>query len=558
MIFKSLFGGRRGGSPSPAPAAPAASAASSASAPAALPQDTADIEALLRDGRAEEALARVDARLADDAASAELNRLAGEAHLRLGTVDEAIDFFDLALHHDPESDQALAGLIRCLRRLGREHEVRGTVMPFLERNPKSAAGLFEAALLEEGAGRPVPAIDLLERLLAAHPDHVEGMNLLGLLRLREEADIDAAEPLLRAVLERVPGHLAATANLGWVLGSRGRIHEALACFERVLAHAPGDTETRLMRALALLKNGEWAQGWDDYGVRRDAKTGPEQPYAYPEWSGGVAPDGALLVVHEQGLGDQVMFASCIHELCERVPRVILECSPRLVPLFARSFPATRVIGRAPAGPPVDLTDEVIGSQVLMGDLPRMFRRTATSFPHHAGYLETDRDTVEAMTGRLTALGAGPRIGLSWRGGTRYSRTRVRSFGLETFLPLMHAVPGRYVSLQYGDVTAELAEASRAAPREIAHWQDAIDDLDLTASLIRSLDVVVTVCTTVAHMAGALGKPCLVLTPMAPEWRYGVSGTTMPWYPSVRLFRQTRPGDWSGVVDAVTDAVRALR
>jgi hypothetical protein len=219
----------------------------------------------------------------------------------------------------------------------------------------------------------------------------------------------------------------------------------------------------------------------------------------------------------------------------------------------RSFPGQTVHAAEQSDADPDWLARVGGVdfQVATGSLPGFFRRAATHFPQHGGYLHADPARVEQWRGRLSKLDGGARIGISWRGGTPSTRGRLRSIALAQLLPFLKCKEAVFVSLQYGATGTEREALLQAAGVRLHHWQEAIDDYDETAALVSALDLVISVQTAVVHLAGALGKPVWVMVPAVAEWRYLQSGDTMPWYPSVRLFRQSRADDWKPVIDSVT-------
>jgi hypothetical protein len=311
-----------------------------------------------------------------------------------------------------------------------------------------------------------------------------------------------------------------------------------------------------MRAVIELKRGNYARGWQDYGVRAKSKLNVPRPFRFPEWRGESPAGKRVLVYGEQGLGDEIMFASCVPDLLREAGPCVLDCAPRLAELFARSFPSARVFGtpqRDPAPAWLGAVGEV-DLQIAIGDLPRRYRRRLEDFPAHHGYLCPDPDKVVHYRQRLAALGPGPKIGLSWRGGTRTSRRDLRSIGLAALAPVVERLPAHWVSLQYTPCADEIAAFRERTGVMVHHWQHAIDDYDDTAALVTALDAVVSVCTAVVHLAGALGRPALVVVPVAAEWRYGAAGEAIPWYPTVRLLRQSHAGEWGDVLDRVLAAL----
>jgi hypothetical protein len=204
------------------------------------------------------------------------------------------------------------------------------------------------------------------------------------------------------------------------------------------------------------------------------------------------------------------------------------------------------------GDPVDWAAPLgIDLQVPAGSLPLCLRRDEGDFPPPAAYLRADEAKADRWRARLRALGPGRVIGVSWRGGTPRTRTERRSLTLEELAPVLRLPGHHFVSLQYGtEAAAELAQHAAATGLRVHHWPEAIDDYDETAALAAALDGIVSVCTAIVHLGGALGRPVWVATPRVPEWRYGAQGERMPWYPAVRLLRQTQSGDWTPVVEAL--------
>jgi hypothetical protein len=182
----------------------------------------------------------------------------------------------------------------------------------------------------------------------------------------------------------------------------------------------------------------------------------------------------------------------------------------------------------------------------MASLARHLRRSRADFPAHAGYLRPDRLKLERWRTRLEALGPGRKMGVSWRGGLLKTGRARRSLELGELAALLKLEGVRFFSLQYGNVGDELAMLERLHGVRVVHFPEAMEDYDEAAALIGALGGVLSVCTSVVHLSGALGRPALVMAPHSAEWRYGHSGEEMPWYPSVRILRQPRPGDWAPV------------
>jgi Flp pilus assembly protein TadD len=360
----------------------------------------------------------------------------------------------------------------------------------------------------------------------------------------------------RAALELDPGLAQTYSTLGLALERQGRYEEAIAAHREVAARSGDRASAEFGEALVRLLLGQFAPGWDKYESRL-AAAGVRVLYErldYPRWRGASLAQRGLFIAREQGLGDEIMFASCFADAIGLAARCFISCDARLQPLFARSFPAATFVSGTEAEVRERLAGEAIDYQIPAGSLPLVFRTGAEQFPRHSGYLRADPARVEHWRARLAGLGAGRWIGLSWRGGLPKSGRTRRSLPIAELKPLLEVPGTRFVSLQYGDVSAELAALERNHGIRVEHWPEVIASPDETAALLGALEQTVSVCTALVHLAGALGRPVSVLVPSVPEWRYGAAAEGMPWYPSVRLFRQAVPGEWRPVIDAVRAAL----
>ncbi len=485
-----------------------------------------------------------------DPESAAANSLAARVSLARNDLESALDYFTLALHFDPDDWSAANGRSEVLQRSGELTRAIGAIGSFLNEHPGHPACQYRLATLHYAAGAHEEALRWLRERLTADPDDVASLNMRGLILAREYGQLEQGNSVLKRALHLKPDYDDARSNLGMVYSDQGRIAEALACFDAVLARNPGDQETRLMRSYLHLRNGEFSLGWQDYWARHaspmaDARIGSwEERCTVRDIYG-----KRVLIIAEQGLGDQIMFASCMGDLLARVASCVLECDSRLVGLFQRSFPTATVIGRAPEGVKTSIGESDFDFKIAMGSLPKLFRNSWADFPDHAGYLQADPARVKFWRDHLASLGPGTTIGISWRGGAVSTRQRLRSVPLRLWRDLLKA-DAHIVSLQYGECDQEVREFEQDFGRSIIQWPEVIWDYDETAALVSSLDMVISVCTAVVHLGGALGRPVWVLTPKTPEWRYLASGTAMPWYPSVRLFRQAQNDPWEAVIQRI--------
>lgn len=536
-----------------------------------------------------------------DAAEACLLRALGlehdcaAAHLELALVylaqerlEDAVDYLELAVHFAPQSaaawtqlGAALHGLkrtdaaIEAYRRasaleprsaglwlaLGGLYKAQDDWMAAIvcyrtaaECDPQSADALcllgyalFKAGLYADSRDRFEAALRLVPSMLQAHHN-------LGLVFLETAAPDRALECFERA-LTIDSSRIESRAGRAHALRDLGRLEEAVAHYDEILAVEPLFADAVINRSYALLMQGRYAQGWAAYDERFASGGEVGRDFHRPPWKGEPPGGRRILVYAEQGLGDEIMFASCIPDLAARGAQCIVECNTRLARLFARSFPQATVHGgtkrddaswlkRLPAP----------DFQVSMGSLPRFFRASAADFPARSAYLRADPASVDRWRAGL-APGPAMRIGIAWRGGSLRSRQFARSIPLSLWTPVLSDNRAAFYSLQYGETAGELAALRASHGIAVTDFGTALDDVDELAALIIALDLVITVDNTIAHLAGALGRPVWVLLPASPEWRYPRSGETMPWYPSMRLKHRALHETWDCVLERVASALR---
>jgi tetratricopeptide (TPR) repeat protein len=480
----------------------------------------------------------------------------GVIHLRWGNLEYAEQSLEAGLAVGPHHAQgwnnlgivrqrrgAAAAALACFQR------AVAIKADFATAHANLGLALREAERLDEARAH-------LERAAELRPESADAHVNLGTL-LVDLGDMAGAGRSYRRALELDPRHAEATHALGLVAFRALDIAGARSRFVEALALRPGDAAARTSLGELELALGEFATGWENYESRLDTSGAPRLALPWREWDGAPAPEETLLVYWEQGLGDVILFASCLQDAAARVGRLVVDVPDALQPLFARSFPSVRVIaGRNRPGGDWLAGCEPIHACAAIGSLMRHFRAGRALFPAHSGYLTPDPARVEAWRRRLDALGPGRKLGLSWRGGLMRTGRLQRSLAPAAFARLLAIEGTRWVSLQYGDCTADLRDLERTTGRAIDHWPESIADFDELAALMAALDGVVTVCNTTAHLAGALGANGLVLAPRAASWRYQLEGATVPWYPSLTVLRQRDTDDWATVLHEAEAAVRA--
>lgn len=402
------------------------------------------------------------------------------------------------------------------------------------------------------------ALVFVRRALQLQSDSRSAQLKLGLL-LREMGDYQAAEMALRGALVKYSGDFEMRTALAMILIDQGSFAPAEHELIDILREQPANNEARWQLGILCLMTGDFVSGWQNYDSRLQRPDVLERPYRFRAWDGSYEA-GAVLVYAEQALGDDILFASCLPDVIAGVGHCVVECDPKLTDIFRRSFPTATVHGSKHEQAPAWLdAAPTIKAQIAAGSLPGLFRNELTHFPRHNGYLHADISKVERWKMKLEELGRGLKVAIAWTGGGIKTRRRIRSIPLATLLPILKVPSTHFVSLQYLESAAELADLRRNNNVDVHHWPEAIESYDETAALLQACDLLITVCTAAAHLAGAMGKRVWILAPFSAEWRYLRRGECLPWYPSARVFRQQQPGDWSPVIaNAAAELMRLER
>jgi tetratricopeptide (TPR) repeat protein len=483
---------------------------------------------------AAEILARA---LAANPGAAEAHANLGQVRRALGETAAALASFERATRLDPKLADAHAGRGMMLRQLGRAAEALESFERALVQRPGHADALNGRGNALLDLKRPAEALASYDALLAARPGHADGWNnrgsaLLDLLRPAEAlAGFDKALALR-------PRYAYARNNRGMALRQLGREAEALADFEQALALEPDFAEARKNRGMVRLLLGDFAGGWPDFEWRF-AATGAPRPRDYGEarWRGEGGIAGKTILLHaEQGFGDTIQFCRYAAPVAALGARVILAAPPTLKRLLASLAGAPLIAASDAETGPFDLHCPLLS-------VPLALKTTLATIPAAVPYLAPPAELARAWAERLAGI-ARPRIGLAWSGNPKHGNDGNRSIPLRLLAPLGAAKAG-FVNLQ-----KEIRDADRAALADFAWLAPpgaALGDFADAAALIAGLDLVISVDTAIAHLAGALGKPAWILLPYAPDWRWLRDGETSPWYPTARLFRQPAIGDWESVI-----------
>jgi tetratricopeptide (TPR) repeat protein len=508
--------------------------------------------ALFASNRLEEALASFARAIAlkPDNAEALYNRGLTLSHL--GRYETALSSYDRAIVLQPRQPLLHNSRASTLFRLRRYEEALAGYDEAIALRPDHAEAYSNRALALSNLLRYEEALTSCDRALALQPDHAGAHCSRGVVLTRLQRHADALASFERAIALNPDDHEAHSGR-AIVLADLHRHVDALASFDRAIALRPKHADAYWYKSLCLLALGQFERGWalHEWRKRRDQPLGG-RAFPRPVWLGDTDIAGKTLFIHwEQGLGDTIQFCRYATLAKVRGARVVMSVQD----------PLRRLLGTL--GSDIDL---IGGGEVPaefdchcpMMSLPLAFGTRLETIPNQIPYLAADQAAVVRWRSRLAAL-PGPRIGLLWAGAqgrdhpAAHAIDQRRSITLARYAPLARVSGASFVSLQTGEPAAQAT--APPAGLSLSDWTDELTDFADTAALIVALDLVITVDTAVAHLAGALGKTVWVLTRFDACWRWLTGRDDSPWYPTARLWRQPKPGDWDSVVAAVAAALQ---
>lgn len=407
----------------------------------------------------------------------------------------------------------------------------------LNKDPHNAVLLYYLGTAYLQGGYNGMAANLLIAACNLKPNFGDGYCNLGVC-YKNELHSDRAQMAWEAALkceDQTYSKAGVLANIGGLYVNAGCPEKAIEWYDKALKLTPDDAHTKSNKGLALLEMGQWKEGWElyEYGIKAGSRK--IKQYGLPYWEG--KEGETVIVCGEQGIGDEIMFASVLPDIIRISKRVILDCHPRLERLFKRSFPTVEVHPTRKSPDTAWVKSHPEAKQLLIGSLGKFFRPNAASFPK-TPYLKAEAQGFKG-------------IGIAWAGGAKNTNAADRSLVLSDLAPILKAKPATFYSLQYtASAARDVCQFEGDTGIAVKHWPKYVEcfDYDITAGFVAGLDSIVSVCTTMVHLAGALGVPCLCLTPKKVAWRYGLTGDSMPWYNSVKTIRQDKAGEWGPVID----------
>jgi len=470
----------------------------------------------------------------------------GTALRTAGRLEEAVASFRHAVAANPLAAEAHYNLANTLRDLRIPTEAEAAYRAAIAARPGYGRAMINLASLLGEQQRHDEALAMAHQAVAADPSHANAHVTLGTL-LRDAGQFDVALTSLRKGVELAPTMAEAHNNLGTVLQAHSRFDEALACYDRALQLDPQLADAHFSRASHMLRQGDLAAGFAEYEWRWKCKSYSTRTFSQPRWNGEPLAGRTILLHAEQGLGDTLQFIRFAAQVQSRGARVVVECQPPLVDLLSSCPGIDQLV---PVGAPLPAFDVHCPLMSVSGALSVPIDRLWTG-----SYLETDPALVNAWRERLAAR-PGLRIGICWQGNPRHLFDRQRSFPLAQLAPIARHREVQLVSLQKGPGVEQIA----SAPFPVMELGDELDvtrPFVDTAAVMKSLDLVISADTATCHLAGALGVPTWIALSAHSDWRWFLNREDSPWYPSVRLFRQSTLDDWETVFARMADEVRKL-
>ncbi len=468
-------------------------------------------------------------------------------HYNLGTalrnanrLQDSVVSLRHAVAANPNLAEAHYNLGNSLRELKQYAEAEAAYRAALAARPDYIRAIVNLGHLFRELKRYDEAIDVLQQAIAIDPNHAGAYANLG-TTIRDTGRYAEAVPLLRKAIELNPQSAEAYNNLGTTFHALGQSDEAGRCYDEALRINPELADAHLSRATWRLRNGDLAGGFEEYEWRWKTKVFSDRGFPQPRWNGEPLDGRTILLYAEQGLGDTLHFVRFAAEARQRGGRVIVECHEPLVELLRGSSLADVVIPLRSPLPPFEVHAPLMSLPHILKLAPDQFWRGA--------YLTTDPERVAAWRERLAPC-PGFRVGICWRGNREHIFDAQRTLQLAALAPLAR-VPGvRLVSLQKDATDDELAQGGFEVIDTINGGARPTDSFADAAAVIHQLDLVVTVDTSVAHLAGGLAAPTWVTISANPDWRWQLTGERTPWYPSLRLFRQETLCHWADVIERI--------
>ncbi|MCF7885362.1 MAG: tetratricopeptide repeat protein [Candidatus Marinimicrobia bacterium] len=451
----------------------------------------------------------------------------------------AIENFKKAIKLKNDYFNAYYNLANTLHKIGKPGLALNSYKIASELNPNVPDVYLNIAIILENRNNFKKAINILKYLIESFPDYMEAYNRLG-LTYKKAGFLDKSEAIFRKGITKNKDFVRFYGNLANVLQSKGDFKSALNYYNKAIELEPNYYEAIFSRSLLYLLLGKFKKGWKEYEYRWKLQGQHKRNFEVPQWRGETIKDKKLLLWAEQGLGDSIQFIRYAPLVKKRVGKLIIECQSSLIKLFKSISGIDTIIDK-------DDPNSDFDYHLPMLSLPRVFKTNEETIPNTVPYLKPDKKTQQKINNSIDTKDKSYNIAFAWAGNKKYQDDHRRSCQLEHFENLTTISGTQLFSIQKGEPNTELQNKSSTS---IINLSPIINDFADTAAIIKKMDLVISVDTSVAHLAGALGQAVWLLLPFYPDWRWMLDRQDTPWYPTMRLFRQEKPGDWKQVFQQI--------
>jgi tetratricopeptide (TPR) repeat protein len=500
-------------------------------------------------GMHEPAIEHILAALQIHGPDAEMLSNLGAAYVALGRIKEAEACYRQALQLRPTYAEAHYNLGNVFMKQGHLAAAIVCYQRTLQFQPNRPSALVNLGNAWQAQGKLLDAVACFEQVVRSQPGFVEAHINLG-NAYHALARVPDAIACYRTALRLRPEFAEGHHGLGNALQSQGHIAQAMDCYRQALRLMPDHADAHFGLGLALLRQGQWEQGWPEYHWRWRTRDFTVPPFPQPAWDGSDLTGRTIVIYAEQGLGDTIQFARYAPLIKERGGRVLLRCQVPLVRLLADLSGIAGIVPRDQPLPPCDCHASLL-------NLPMLFHTTPATVPAQVPYLTADVARRARWRAWLDEK-PGRKIGVCWQGNPKHKEDAKRSLKIASLKPWAQVAGVRLVSLQVGDGDDRQAEEAKSSamldPGLVADQQG--ETFMELAALMRELDLVISVDTALVHLAGALGVPTWVVLAYVPDWRWLMEREDTPWYPTLKLFRQSQLGDWETVITRIAKELRA--
>lgn len=469
----------------------------------------------------------------------------GQAFYKNEQFDDAIKCYQKALKLNPNFIDACINLGNLFQKKGQLDEAITYYHRAIEINPNLAGAYYNLGNILQEKEQIDEAIFAYQKAIELNPNYADAYHDLG-YAFQCEGRLEEAIKNYQKALRINPNLCDAYNNLGRVLQEQGHLDEAVTSYKTALQINLNFAEAHCNMSMVFLLLGNFKQGWKEYEWRWKLKNHSRYNFSQPLWDGSDIAGRTIFLYAEQGFGDTIQFIRYTPLVAERGAEIIVECQKELKALLENVKGVGMIIAREEQTPPFDIHCPLLS-------LPLLLETTLETIPADIPYISVDPMVLQKWKEKIHHDNSYFKAGLVWSGNPKNTKLWYKSFPLDTFAPLAELKDITFFSLQKG----KAAEQAKNPPAgmKLVDYTDEIQDFSDTAALIKNLDLVISVDTAVAHLAGALGKPVWTLLPFSPDWRWMLNREDSHWYPTMRLFRQPTPGDWKSVIVKISDELK---